>query len=104
MRVHDACIVRYDAEKEEPEEKSLSLPEHCDTSAVSVVLALNSEQDGEYAGGGTWFEALAEKGEWRGGWLAGWLTERVAQALTASLVFLLCCLLNGATTPWPDAT
>jgi hypothetical protein len=61
MRVHDAFIVRYDAENE----KSFSLPEHCDTSAVSVVLALNSEEDGEYSGGGTWFEALSEKGTLR---------------------------------------
>lgn len=58
MRVHDAFIVRYDAENAQ----SLSLPEHCDTSAVSVVVALNSATDGDYSGGGTWFEALAEKG------------------------------------------
>ena len=59
MRVHDAFIVRYDAEND----KSLSLPEHCDTSAVSAIVALNSEEEGEYSGGGTWFEALAEKGK-----------------------------------------
>lgn len=29
IRIHDAFIVRYDAEKD----MSLSLPEHCDTSA-----------------------------------------------------------------------
>lgn len=59
IRIHDAFIVRYDAEKD----KSLSLPEHCDTSAVSVVLSLNSAVEGDYCGGGTWFEALGEKGK-----------------------------------------
>jgi hypothetical protein len=59
IRIHDAFIVRYDAEKD----KSLSLPEHCDTSAVSVVLSLNSAAEGHYTGGGTWFEALGPKGE-----------------------------------------
>jgi hypothetical protein len=59
MRVHDAFIVRYDAEAEAP---SLSLPEHRDTSAVSMVVALNSESEGEYVGGGTWFEALNANG------------------------------------------
>jgi hypothetical protein len=59
IRIHDAFIVRYDAEKD----GSLSLPEHCDTSAVSVVLSLNSAAAGDYVGGGTWFEALGEKGE-----------------------------------------
>lgn len=56
MRVHDAFIVRYDSEN--PLCPSLSLPEHCDTSAVSVILALDSEKDGDYCGGGTWFDAL----------------------------------------------
>jgi hypothetical protein len=42
LRVHDAFIVRYDAEND----KSLSLPEHCDTSCVSVILSLN-EQDND---------------------------------------------------------
>jgi hypothetical protein len=56
MRVHDAFIVRYDSEN--PSCPSLSLPEHCDTSAVSVIVALDSEEDGDYCGGGTWFEAL----------------------------------------------
>jgi len=58
IRIHDAFIVRYDAEKD----LSLSLPEHCDTSAISVVISLNSEQAGHYAGGGTWFECLGESG------------------------------------------
>jgi len=55
-RVHDAFIVRYDAEKD----KSLSLPEHMDTSVVSVILSLNSAN--EFDGGGTWFEALGHQG------------------------------------------
>jgi hypothetical protein len=59
LRVHDAFIVRYDAERD----LSLSLPEHCDTSAVSVVVSLTSEEAGHYTGGGTWFEALGPKGE-----------------------------------------
>ena len=67
LRVHDAFIVRYDAERD----GSVSLPEHCDTSAVSFTVALNSSsgrgdrRDGEgaaddaaFEGGGTWFEAL----------------------------------------------
>ena len=58
IRIHDAFIVRYDAEKD----LSLSLPEHCDTSAISVVVSLNSEGAGHYAGGGTWFECLGERG------------------------------------------
>lgn len=58
IRIHDAFIVRYDAEKD----LSLSLPEHCDTSAISVIVSLNSEEAGHYCGGGTWFEALGEKG------------------------------------------
>eukprot|EP01038_Epipyxis_sp_PR26KG_P012702 gene12702-17034_t len=58
IRIHDAFIVRYDSIIDQ----SLSLPEHCDTSAVSVVLSLNSEVDGDYVGGGTWFEALGENG------------------------------------------
>lgn len=63
IRIHDAFIVRYDAEKD----LSLSLPEHCDTSAVSVIVPLNSEAEGDYTGGGTWFEALGEKGKnWHG--------------------------------------
>jgi hypothetical protein len=59
IRIHDAFIVRYDAEKD----KSLSLPEHCDTSAISMVVSLNSAAEGHYTGGGTWFEALGPKGE-----------------------------------------
>lgn len=59
VRIHDAFIVRYDAEKD----MSNLLPEHCDTSAVSVVVSLNSEQEGHYTGGGTWFEVLGERGK-----------------------------------------
>jgi len=60
MRVHDAFIVRYDADKD----GSFSLPEHSDTSAVSFTVALNSGDD-TFEGGGTWFEALgdADKGK-----------------------------------------
>lgn len=65
LRVHDAFIVRYDAEKD----MSLSLPEHCDTSAVSVVLSLTSEEEGHYTGGGTWFEALGPRGMTYLNWL-----------------------------------
>jgi hypothetical protein len=43
LRVHDAFIVRYDAEND----KSLSLPEHCDTSSMSVILSLNEQDDGD---------------------------------------------------------
>ena len=57
MRVHDAFIVRYDAEKY----RSLSLPEHSDTSAMSFTLALN-ERGADFEGGGTWFEALGPGG------------------------------------------
>ena len=58
MRVHDAFIVRYDAEKDH----SFHLPEHSDTSAMSFTVALNDKD--EFEGGGTWFEALgSEKGE-----------------------------------------
>lgn len=60
MRVHDAFIVRYDAEGD----GSFSLPEHSDTSAVSFTVALNSRNYGEegaaFDGGGTWFEALGD--------------------------------------------
>ena len=64
MRVHDAFIVRYDAECD----GSYSLPEHSDTSAVSFTVALNSQSDNDNAdegssafeGGGTWFEALGD--------------------------------------------
>lgn len=58
LRVHDAFIVRYDAEVD----LSLSLPEHVDTSCLSVILSLNSEQRGDYAGGGTWFEGQGPNG------------------------------------------
>jgi hypothetical protein len=56
MRVHDAFIVRYDAERD----GSVSLPEHMDTSVVSVILSLNSVD--AFKGGGTWFEALGPDG------------------------------------------
>jgi len=64
IRVHDAFIVRYDAESD----GSFSLPEHSDTSAVSFTVALNSQSDNDnngevvaaFEGGGTWFEALGD--------------------------------------------
>jgi len=64
VRVHDAFIVRYDAEND----KSCSLPEHSDTSAVSFTVALNSRGENydassssaSFEGGGTWFEALGD--------------------------------------------
>lgn len=76
MRVHDAFIVRYDAIIDQ----SLSLPEHCDTSSMSIIFALNEEdkndiedqeslvpqhglRQGKYKGGGTWFESLEESGK-----------------------------------------
>lgn len=59
MRVHDSFIVRYDADVD----MSLSLPEHCDTSAISIVVSLSSVERGDYVGGGTWFEALDTNGE-----------------------------------------
>ena len=46
LRVHDAFIVRYDAVRD----KSLSLPEHCDTSSMSVIFALNEEDKGNEEG------------------------------------------------------
>lgn len=55
MRVHDAFIVRYDADIDQ----SCSLPEHSDTSAMSFTVALNSRGT-DFDGGGTWFEALGE--------------------------------------------
>jgi tetratricopeptide (TPR) repeat protein len=51
IRVHDAFIVRYDSNL-----GSISLPEHSDTSAVSVSLSLSSEEDGDYKGGGLWLQ------------------------------------------------
>lgn len=67
MRVHDAFIVRYDADGD----GSISLPEHSDTSAVSFTVALNPRapcsgksddlgDDAAFEGGGTWFEALGD--------------------------------------------
>mmetsp|Transcript_19974 Transcript_19974/g.39231 ORF Transcript_19974/g.39231 Transcript_19974/m.39231 type:complete len:537 (+) Transcript_19974:184-1794(+) len=58
MRVHDAFIVRYDAEKD----KSFSLPEHRDTSSMSFTVALNQRGE-DFEGGGTWFEALGPDGQ-----------------------------------------
>lgn len=57
MRVHDAFIVRYDAQSD----GSVSLPEHSDTSAMSFTVALNSCGT-DFTGGGTWFEALGPRG------------------------------------------
>ena len=56
LRLHDAFIVRYDEK-----DRSLSLPEHSDTSAISFTVSLNPASD--FDGGGTWFEALEEGGE-----------------------------------------
>jgi hypothetical protein len=53
LRVHDAFIVRYDAEQD----MSLSLPEHSDTSIISFTVALN-QRGRDFEGGGTWFEAI----------------------------------------------
>ena len=39
----------------------MSLPEHSDTSAISLTVGLNSSD--EFEGGGTWFEALGENGD-----------------------------------------
>ena len=60
MRLHDAFIVRYDATAAEPCSRSLSLPEHRDTSSMSFTLALNEGGGVDYEGGGTWFEALEQ--------------------------------------------
>jgi hypothetical protein len=49
LRVHDAFIVRYDAAL-----GSVSLPLHCDTSALSVTLPLTQVGE-EYEGGGWWW-------------------------------------------------
>jgi len=57
LRVHDAFIVRYDAR--DAGRGSTSLPEHSDTSALSLSLALNQGGGVDYAGGGTWIRALA---------------------------------------------
>jgi len=53
LRVHDAFIVRYDSSL-----GSIALPEHSDTSVVSVSLSLSSEEDGDFAGGGLWLERI----------------------------------------------
>ena len=67
LRLHDAFIVRYDAEVD----GSLSLPEHRDTSSMSFTVALNRRRNthgvdeagcGDFVGGGTWFEALGPAG------------------------------------------
>jgi hypothetical protein len=58
MRVHDAFIVRYDADCD----MSLSLPEHSDTSVISFTVALN-QKDQDFEGGGTWFESIIENDE-----------------------------------------
>jgi hypothetical protein len=56
LRVHDAFIVRYDAEHD----MSLSLPEHSDTSVISFTVALN-QRGRDFQGGGTWFETIEFK-------------------------------------------
>eukprot|EP00933_Yihiella_yeosuensis_P052389 TRINITY_DN50451_c0_g1_i1.p1 TRINITY_DN50451_c0_g1~~TRINITY_DN50451_c0_g1_i1.p1 ORF type:complete len:501 (+),score=73.41 TRINITY_DN50451_c0_g1_i1:64-1566(+) len=53
VRIHDAFIVRYDAEKDE----SYSLPAHSDISTLSFSFALNDGAE-DFGGGGTWFKAL----------------------------------------------
>ncbi len=66
LRLHDAFIVRYDAEVD----GSILLPEHRDTSSMSFTVALNRQDTdpsdgagcGDFAGGGTWFEALGPAG------------------------------------------
>eukprot|EP01043_Picozoa_sp_COSAG02_P023575 COSAG02_NODE_1263_length_13548_cov_13.881627_10_plen_265_part_00 len=67
LRLHDAFIVRYDAEVD----GSFSLPEHRDTSSMSFTVALNRRCNtdgvdgagrGDFVGGGTWFEALGPTG------------------------------------------
>lgn len=58
LRVHDAFIVRYDARPGGP--ASFSLPEHSDTSAVSVSLALNEGNGVDFEGGGTWIRCLKD--------------------------------------------
>ena len=55
LRVHDAFIVRYDAGL-----GSVSLPEHNDTSALSVSIALNEGGGVDYGGGGIWVRALSD--------------------------------------------
>ena len=52
MRVHDAFIVRYSAEDE-----SIKLPKHCDTSSMSLTVALNQKGE-DYTGGGLCFDAI----------------------------------------------
>ena len=47
VRVHDAFVVRYDAQAQR------FLPTHVDQSSISVTLALNGLD--EYDGGGTFF-------------------------------------------------
>ena len=77
VRVHDAFIVRYDAETD----MSLSLPEHSDTSAMSFTLALN--QPGEdFEGGGTWFEVCMRR--------SGRNFMRVCACANASATCALC--------------
>jgi hypothetical protein len=53
MRVHNALIVRYDAEK-----RRNYMPAHGDFSLLTMNIALNSDYDG----GGTWFQALGGDG------------------------------------------
>jgi len=52
LRVHDAFIVRYDAAR-----GSTSLPEHSDTSALSVSLSLNA-RGRDFDGGGLFLRCL----------------------------------------------
>ena len=56
LRVHDAFIVRYDVAA-----GSTLLPEHSDTSAISLSIALNNE-GGDFEGGGLTIRALRGSG------------------------------------------
>jgi hypothetical protein len=61
LRVHDAFIVRYDAAR-----GSTSLPEHSDTSALSVSLSLNA-RGRDFDGGGLFLRCLqGAEGEGQG--------------------------------------
>ena len=52
MRVHDAFIVRYSSQ-----DQSVKLPRHCDTSSMSLTVALNRKGE-DYTGGGLCFDAI----------------------------------------------
>jgi hypothetical protein len=64
LRVHDAFVVKYDAAL-----GSVALPEHSDTSALSLSLTLSA--DDAYGGGGLYLRALDRSREGGGGAAAG---------------------------------